>query len=129
MAIADFRAELVAKINTLDIPTYTYMPSVPDPPCALVDYEIGEAVAFQHGGYDSTWHVALCYPFASPDDAQVWFDTHKDPTNTSGLYRTLTDATWTYCDYVRPTGAGQIQYQQLAGMEVLLVDFTLEVVL
>lgn len=129
MSVAEFREELVAFINGLGIPTYRYLPAVPDPPCVLLDYETGAAIAFAHGAYEFTWHAGLCYPAASTDDAQAYFDIHKDPSNTDGLYRALMDNEWTTAHYVTPQGAGEIQNLQVRNQELLIVDFTLEVVL
>lgn len=130
MGVAEFRAELATDMtDTLSIPTSTYLPAVPDPPCGLIDYETDGPVSFQHGASQFTFHVALVYPFGDVQSAQTFFDTHKDPTVTTGFWRWVSDNTWTNADYVRPTSASEIRYVNLLGTDVLLVDFTLEVVL
>jgi hypothetical protein len=130
MSIADFREELADKINTIDgISCGPYLTDSFAPPTCQIDYEVGEAIALQHGAYELTFHVALIYGRSDEKSAQQFFDLHRDPQNTTGLFRVLTDASWTNADYVRATGAGGIQGFGHGGAEYLMVDFTLEVVL
>lgn len=129
MSLADFRAELVATINSAGVDCPLYMQETPQVPGAFVAYEVNDPLVFQHGAYSYTWHVGLIYGRGANESAQEWFDTQLDTTSSTSLYRVLMDASWEHCDYVRCTGAGEIQALDLAATPILLVDITLEVVL
>lgn len=129
MSLAEFRAELVDTINSAGIDCPLYMQETPQVPGAFVAYEVNDPLVFQHGAYSYTWHVVLVHGRGANEDAQAWFDTQLDTTSATSLYRVLMDASWEHCDYVRCTGAGEIQALPLAGGDALIVDITLEVVL
>lgn len=130
MTVAAFRAELVEVINGVEgLSCSEFLKDGVNPPDVLVDYELGPAVSFAHGAYQYTFHAGIVYGRHDPTSAQLEADRHKDPQDTTGLFRVLCDRAWTSADYVLPTGATGLQQVTISGTDYLLVDFTLEVVL
>lgn len=99
------------------------------PPVALIDFEIGPGITFQHGAFEITGHVWLLAPRADEVSSGRKLDELRDPTSTTSVWRAICDHTWTACDYMVPTSATAATEVIWANAAYLMVDITLEVVL
>ena len=132
MSLYDFRVELASVLR--GVPGLTcdeegVMRDSFEPPAALIDFEVGPALTFQHGAFELTGHVWLMVGRTDERSASIVLDRYRDPTDENSVWRALCDRTWTHADYVNPTGASAVQAVGLGNAEYLMVDITLEVVI
>lgn len=132
MSIANVRAKLADALRTIDgLRATDYITDEITPPQAMFDYAIEPHLVFARGADVYRFNIKVFLNRSSDTASQKYLDLIRDPTTSGGLIQTVEgDANLAaVVDYARVTGVGEIQIANVAGVEYLMIEAQVEVVL
>ena len=132
MSIATVRAALGTALRTIpDLKVSDYITDEITPPMAMFDLAVEPHLTFARGA-DVYRYTVKCFVSRGSDAAgQKYLDLLRDPTTAGGLIQTIEEnATLAAAvDYARVTGIGEVQIATVGGVEYLMIEALVEVVL
>ena len=131
MSIADAREALAAAVDGIDglrCPDGYIRGSV-NPPEAMIDYTVAYDLVFARGADSHDFKIKVFDKLTDERSAQIRFDRLRDGSDTGSVkYAVENYATAAY-DYARVTEASDISVATVGGVDLLMVEWTVEVVL
>lgn len=128
--IRDALSDAVATVTGISRATPYITDQVSPPHAVVMLQEVDYDLVFGRNGDTYNFSVAVYADRASEKQAQILFDTLRDPSGATSL-KTVVEANAALAavvDYARVRTASPIQAANVAGTDYLVVEFTVEVV-
>lgn len=131
MSVADARAALAAAVDSIDglrCPD-GYIRNSVNPPEAMVDYTVRYDMTFARGADGHEFKIKVFDKMTDERSAQKRFDRLRDGNDTASIKYAVDNYATVAYDYARVTEASDITVATVAGVDYLMVEWTVEVVL
>lgn len=131
MSVATARTALAAAVDSISNIRCPdgYIRGRITPPEAMIDYVVAYDLTFARGADSYTFKVKVFDTMTDERSAQARMDAWRDGNDTGSIKYAIENYATAAYDYARVTDASDISVATVAGVDYLMIEFDVEVVL